>query len=118
MLILLLEAPEHVALEGVLADVLDPTLDLAFVSRPVGLGGQNDRAIVLAEGLDLGVEVGIEPVGFVHGRPQVVDHDRLGYSAEGPKRVLHDPNELVGGLTPHPLTVAFARVAQHDAKHV
>lgn len=51
-------------LERVVLPLFDAGLDLAFVAWRIGLGGQNDRLIMLRKGDDLGIELRIEPVGL------------------------------------------------------
>ena len=59
----------------------------------------------------------IVPVSAQDSRFEVVDHQPPRNSAEVLKGVLQRRDEVVGCLTPDGLTVAFARVAEHDAEH-
>ena len=69
-----------------------------------------------AEGLHLGSQLGIEPIGMGHGRLEIVDHQRLGDAAEGVKGVLQRPQKIIRGLRERRFAVRLARVAQDDAK--
>ena len=60
--ILLGEAPERPAFDRVILGVLDARFDLPFVFRSNGLGWQNRGSVVSCEGLDLGIELRIEPI--------------------------------------------------------
>ncbi len=77
--VLLLQAGEAPAPQGVLLDVVDAPLDLPLVAGRVGARRQEHGAVVLAEGADLGVDLGVEPVGLLHGGLEVVqDHAAWG----------------------------------------
>ena len=86
--VLLLKTGELPSLEAVVLRIADAALRLAFVPRRARLGRQDHRAVVLSEGEQLGVEIGIEPVGARYRGLQVVDDQCLGHAAEVPKRVL------------------------------
>ncbi len=109
---------ERVPLERVAFHITDAALDLALVPRRAGLGGQDHRTIVLTEREQLGIQLGIKPVGMRDGRLEVVDHQRLGHSAEMPEGILDRPQEVVGRLAKADFTVGFTRMREHDAKDV
>ena len=102
--------------QGVVLDVVDALLDLPLVAGRVGPGGQKHGAVVLAEGADLGVELGIEPVGLLHGGLEVVQDQPPGHAAEVAEGILQAAEEVVGGLAVDDLAVGLAGVAQHDAE--
>ena len=115
-LVLLGQAREDTPLQGVPLHVLHAAFDLALVTRRVGLGGQKHRAVVPRERLQLGMDLGIVPVGPRHGRLEIVDHQPLGHAAEMTEGVLQTCDERFRGLPPHGLAVRLAAVAQHDAE--
>ena len=78
--------------------------------------GQNTNAIVLAKGPDLGVELGIEPVGLFHRGPEVIQDQAPRCSAEMAESTLDAAEEVVGGLAVDGLAVGLAGVGQHDAE--
>src|SRR3954471_737154 len=51
-------------------------------------------AVVLAEGADLGVDLGVEPVGPLHGRLEVVQDQPPGDPAEVPEGALQAAEEV------------------------
>src|SRR6185369_9639507 len=75
-------------------------------------------AVVLAERLHLGIEIGIIPVGFRDFRSQIVNDQSFGDAAEMPEGVLQATQEVLGGLSRDRFGVAFARVTQDDAEDV
>ena len=107
---------ERVPLERVAFDVADAALDLALVPRRARLGGQDHRAVVLAEREQLGIQLGIEPVGMRDGRLEVVDDQRLGHPAEMPEGILDRPQEVFGRLAVADFAISLAGMRQHDAK--
>ena len=80
--------------------------------------GRIDRAVVLAERLHLGRQLGIEPVGMRHGRLEVVDDQRSRHAAEMPEGVFQAAQKVIGRLRKGGLAVALAAVAENDAKDV
>ena len=114
--ILLLQAGEASPFEGVVLDVVDAFLDLPLVAGCVGPRGPEDQAVVLAKGADLGVELGIEPVGLLHGGLEVIQDQPPWYSAEVAEGTLDAAEEVVGGLAIDGLAVGLAGVGQHDAE--
>ena len=114
--ILLLQAGEASCLEGIALDVVDALFDLPLVTGRAGSRGPEDEAVVLAEGADLGVELGIEPVGLLHGGLEVIQDQPSRCSAEVAKGVFDAAKEIVGGLAIDGLAVGLARVRQHDAE--
>ena len=71
---------------------------------------------MLAEGADLGVELGIEPVGLLHGGAEVVQDQSPRRTAELAEGVLDAAEKVVGGLAVDDLAVGLAGVGQHDAE--
>jgi hypothetical protein len=114
--VLLLQAGEASRLEGIALDVVDALFDLPLVPRRAGSRGPEDKAVVLAEGADLRVELGIEPVGLRHGGLEVIQDQPSRYSTEVTKRIFDAAKEIVGGLAIDGLAVSLARVRQHDAE--
>src|SRR5262245_19430033 len=112
------EAGEHAALQGVLLDVVHTAFDLALVPRRVRLGGQQGDAIVLAEGADLGIDLGVEPIGFGDGGLEIVEDQALRHAAEVPEGVLQATEECLGGLARHGFAVSLAGITEHDAEDV
>ena len=104
-------------LEGVSLGVLHAAFDLALVTGHVRLGGQEHACRSAGEGLQLGIDLRVVPVGPGHGGLQVVDHQPLGHAAEIPEGVLQALHEGFRGLPPDGLAVALAAVREHDAEH-
>ena len=71
---------------------------------------------MLAEGADLGVELGIEPVGLLHSGLEVIQDQPPRHSAKMAKGTLDAAEEVVGGLAVDGLAVGLAGVGQHDAE--
>ena len=109
---------ELLAGQAVVLNIFDPSLDLSLVAGHGGLGRQDHRAIVFAEGNHLGIEFGLEPIDLLDGGPQVIDDQRAGDSAKMPERALNAPNEVLGSLAPEDLGVALARAAQDHAQNM
>ena len=78
--------------------------------------GPEDKAVVLAEGADLGIELGIKPVGLLHGGLQVIQNQSSRCATEVAKGTFNAAKEIVGGLAIDGLAVGLARVRQHDAE--
>ena len=112
------KACEHSLPERVLLNVIDPAFDLPLVLRRSRLRGEHRRAVVTAELLDLGVELGVKPVGSEHTGLEVVDDDRAGHTAEVLEGVLETLDEVVGRLREDGLAVASPRVRQDDPDDV
>ena len=111
-----LKAP---SLHRVVLRILYPTrLHLALVPGHGRLGRQNRRAAVPGELLQLGIEVRIKPVGPEHARLQGVEHHRRAHAAEMPERILQTPDETLGRLPPHRLSLPLARRAQHPPEQM
>ena len=106
--VLFFQAGEAASLQCVVFDIGDASFHFTFVAGRSGFGGQQYRAIVLAERLNLGIEFGIEPVGLRHGGLQVVDDESTGYATEVEKRVLDTANKRFGALPINHFAVAFA----------
>lgn len=117
-LVLLAQAPELAAPECVFLHVVDARLHLALVPGHGGLGGGKDRPVMAAELDQLGVEIGIEPVGPQDGGLQVVDDQPRGHAAKVPECVFQTPHKRVRGLAPDNLGVAFAGVAENAAEQM
>lgn len=66
------EAGKLAALERVGLGVFYAGLDLAFVSRHPGFGRQQRGAVVFAEGAQLRIELGVEPVGLEDRGLQII----------------------------------------------
>ena len=71
---------------------------------------------MLAKGADLGVELGIEPVGLLHRGAEVIQDQPPWRSAEMAEGILEAAEEVVGGLAVDDLAVGLAGVGQHDAE--
>ena len=95
------------ALERVVLGELHARLDLALVLRHGRARRQHHRAVVAAELRHLRVEFGIIPVRPRHRRPQVVDDQRAGNTAEVTKRIFQTPDEALGRLLPDHFTVSL-----------
>ena len=98
--------------------IVDAFLDLPLVTGRAGSSGPEDTAVILAEGANLGVELGIEPVGLLHGGLEVVQDQPSRRSAEVAEGVLDAAEEFVGGLAVDGLAVGLARVRQHDPEEM
>ena len=81
------ETLEVVAFERAVFDIADAAFDFAFVLGRVGAAWHDAGAVVSAEGFELGIDLGIEPVGAQHGGFKVVDIEDLGHAAEVPEGV-------------------------------
>lgn len=104
--VLRFQAGKPATLQPVVLHIADASFHLPLVAGHPGLGRQGYDPVVLAEGLHLRVDLGIEPVGLAHRRPQVVQHQRLRHTAEVPECVLQAADELVGRLPVHRLAVS------------
>ena len=71
---------------------------------------------MLAKGLNLGVELWLEPVGLLDRGAEIIQHYRFGYSAEVAESTLEAAEEIVGGLAINNLAVGLAGVGQHNAE--
>lgn len=87
-LVLLRQRLEGACFQRVLLDVVDASLHLALVTWHPRLGGQQHRAVMLAEALQFRIQVRIVPVGSQHSRLEIVGDKRLGDAAEVQERVL------------------------------
>ena len=117
-LILLGETCELPLLERVLLHVIDAAFDLPLVPRCSRLRGEHCRAVVTAELLELGVELGVEPVGLEHAGLEVVDDDRAGHATEVLECVLETLDEVVCRLREDSLAVPSSRVGEDDPDDV
>jgi hypothetical protein len=61
-LVLFRQAGERASPQCVVLDVLHAAFDLSLVTRRVGPGRQESRAVVRGKGLQLGMDLGIVPV--------------------------------------------------------
>ena len=118
MAVLLRHARERVPLEGVLLHVIDAAFHLALMPGRVRLRRQEHRAVVRGERLHLGHQLGIEPIGVLHRRAQVVEHDRLRHAAKMGERVLQTTQKRFSGLPQRDFAVRLAAMTEHDAKHM
>ena len=106
--VLRLQAGEGPGLQRVVLHILHAGLDLPFVPRHVRLGRQDHRAVVPAERLELGNQLGIEPVGMLHRRLEIVDDQRLGNAAEVREGVLQAADEVLRRLGERRLAIRLA----------
>ena len=116
MLVLLLQARERTALQGVIFYISDASFNLAFVPRCVRFCGQDDCAIMFAKRLDLGLDVRIIPVSLLYRCLEIVDNQSLGNAAEVPEGILQAAYEVLGGLTINYFAVGLARETQDNPK--
>ena len=115
-LVLLRQARKLAAPEGIFLDVVDSGLDLALMAGHGGLGGGQDGAVVPAEVHELGIEIGVEPVGLQHGRLQIIRNEACGDAAKVSERVFRAPDERLRILAPDRLRVALPGMAQDRAE--
>ena len=80
--ILLLQSGEASCLEGIALDVVDAFFDFSLVTRRARSRGPENESVVFGEGADLGIELGIEPVGLLHGSLEVIQDEPLWCSAK------------------------------------
>ena len=73
---------------------------------------------MFAEGLNLGRQFRVVPVGVFDRRLEIVDDQHFRHAAEMPEGVFNRANEVLRGLTIDRLAVSLAAVAQHDPKDV
>ena len=118
MIVLRFQAWETMPLQSVVLDIAHAAFNLPLVPGRARLRGQDHHAVVLAEGLDLGIEVRVVPVRLLDRRLEVVDHQDLRHAAEMPEGVFNAANEIFGGLAIDRLGVSLAAVREHDAKDV
>ena len=116
--VLLLQAGEHAPFEGIVLNIADAVLDLSLVAGHVGPRGQEHEAIMLTEGSHLGIELGIVPVGLLHGRAEVIEDQSPRCAAKLAEGVLEAAQKVVCGLAVDDLAVALARVGHHDAEEM
>ncbi len=112
------ETLEVVAFEGAVFDIADAAFDFAFVLGRVGAAWHDAGAVVSAEGFELGIDVGIEPVGAQHGGFEVVDIEDFGHAAEVPEGVFQAAQEAFRVLAENGFAVSFAGEAQDHAQDV
>ncbi len=82
--------------------------NIALVTGRSRLRGQDRRTVVVGEGLDLRVEVGIERIRSDHRGLQVVGDQRTRHAAEVSKGVLDAADEIVGRLAEDGFAVGLA----------
>ncbi len=116
--VLFFQAAEDAPFQGVLLHIAHARFDLAFVPGRPRPGGQDRHAVVVGKGAELGIKVGIKPVGRFDGRLEVVEDQGPRHAAEADEGVLQTGQERVGGLPINGLAVALARVAEDDAEDV
>ena len=109
-------AGEASCLEGIALDVVDAFFDFSLMTRRAGSRGPENESVVLGEGADLGIELGIEPVGLLHGRLEVIQDQPPRCSAKVTEGVLDAAEKVVDCLAIGCLAVSLARVGQHDAE--
>jgi hypothetical protein len=107
-LVLPFQAVEHASLEGVVLDIADAAFDLPLVGRPIGPRRQKEGTVMSRERADDGVELGLEPVGFLDCGAKVVEDQVPGCAAEMIKRILNTTNEVVCRLSCDRLAVRLA----------
>ena len=73
---------------------------------------------MLGERPHLGVELGIEPVGLLHRRAEIINDQAPRRSAKLAKGILEAAEKVIGGLAVDNLAVGLARVGQHDAEEM
>jgi hypothetical protein len=99
--------------------VIGPTFfDFSLVTERTGSHRPENKAIVLGEGANFGIDLGIKPVGLLYGRFEVVQDKPPRYSTEVTKGVFDAPKKVVGCLAIDGLAIGLARVRQHDAEDV
>ena len=118
MHVLLLQAGERLALQGVALGVAHLALDLSLVTRCARLGRQDARAVVFGEGLNLRVQIGVKPIGLEDSRFEVVDNEGLGNAAKLPEGILDAREERFGRLPVDHLALRLPRVTQNDAEEM
>jgi hypothetical protein len=82
-LVLFGQAAKGTSFECVVLGIFDSRLNLPLVPWHAGFCGQYDRLIMLGKGSDLGVELGIKPIGLGDRRPHIIDHTSVGNFHQG-----------------------------------
>lgn len=104
------EAVKFATTQCVLLNVINTTLNLAFVTRRSHSRWHERASVVFAEFNELGVEFGVIKVGRFDGALGVVKDDLQWHAADRPKSVFKTANEALGVLPVDDFGVAFSRV--------
>ena len=91
--VLLGQTGEGAAAQGIALGIGNSAFDLALMPRGVGACGERDRAVMPAEGLDLGIQLRVVPVSPGDGRLEVVDHQGPGHAAANGLARRNEPAE-------------------------
>ena len=110
ILVLLRQVLERATLEGVVLNVGDAAFGLSLVPGRPRLRGEYDRTVVAAEVGELGVDLGIEPVGLENCCLEVVDDECSGNAAEVFEGVLNAMQEVIGRLRKDRFAVGLPRM--------
>ena len=116
MVILLVHRTECFAPKGIILDIRDPAFDLALVTGRIGLGRQEDGAVILAEGLEFGVKFGIIPVRLADCRLQIVNNKRLRNAPKVMEGVFEAHHKSIGGLPEYGFAVAATAMTERHTK--
>ncbi len=106
--VLLLERAETSAFQSVVLDVVDALFDLALVAGRVGARWPEHDPIVLAEGANFGVELGIEPIARLYRAAEVIEYQPPCRSTKVPEGALDAAEEVVCGLALDSLAIGLA----------
>jgi len=97
-LVVLSQRGKAASFEGIVFDVLDAAFDFAFMAWCVRFSRQEDEAVVLCEGDDLRVQIGIKPISLGDGCFEVINDQRLGNPTKGVEGILDNSDKVLGGL--------------------
>jgi len=115
-LVLLGQAGEAAAFEGVGFQVTDIALAFSFVFGVPGPTRHQGDAVMATKAYELWIQIRIIPIGPADRGPEVVEVQGFGDTAEVTKGVFQTADERLSGLIPNCLAVGLARKAQHNAK--
>ena len=107
-LILLLQSREAPSFQGVLLDIANTTLNLAFMAWRVGACWEKHSSVVFAKGANLGIDLRVIPVRPFDGGLEVIHDQPLGYSTKVPEGTFEASKKVLRGLAVNDLAIPLS----------